>query len=83
MIIKIYYEEPVPINQKGTINLFSRLNYSYNEINQSMSKEDIYDLIFNHAIYKDRNYATVRVVRVLSGSIDIKKTKPCPKWWLF
>ena len=45
MILKIYHEEPVPINQKGTIKLFSRLNYSDNEIKPSMSQEEIYDRI--------------------------------------
>ena len=45
MIIHICYEEPIPINQEGEVELFSRLNYSDNEIKEHMSKKEIYDRI--------------------------------------
>ena len=45
MIINIYYEEPIPINQEGQVKLFSRLNYSDNEIKPSMSQKEIYNRI--------------------------------------
>ena len=45
MIINIYYEEPIPINQEGQVKHFSRLNYSDNEIKPSMSQKEIYDRI--------------------------------------
>jgi methionyl-tRNA formyltransferase len=45
MIINICFEEPIPKNQEGKVELFSRLNYSDNEIKPSMSKKEIYDRI--------------------------------------
>ena len=45
MIVNISFEEPIPKNQEGKVELFSRLNYSDNEIKPYMSKKEIYDRI--------------------------------------